>query len=78
MQFKVSIHCGQVNTFQFEDSPDKIVLLSKYSQEIYNQSQMKRLFPFGDLLINPDMISFVVVEEVQEVKAPTEDVTLEA
>lgn len=77
MQFKVTIHCGQVNTFQFEDADNKDHLLDKY-QILAFGSEPRSAIRFGDLLINSSLISFIVVEEVQEMAAPVEPVTIEA
>ena len=80
MQFKVSIHCGQVNTFQLEEADAKADLLAKYKGLIDSYTASPdcgwQMIEFGDLLINPNLVTFVVVEEVQEMGAPQEAVTL--
>lgn len=63
MEFKISVHCGQINTFLMKDFEDKDAAL-----EYMREQAKENLFRFGDLLINPAQIAFITVEEVQPVK----------
>ena len=76
-EFKISIHCGQVNTFQVEKHESKEDAQAHYLTML-EDCEEGRYIAFGDVIINPALITFVVVEEVvtQVVEEPT--VTLEA
>ena len=79
MQFKVSIHSGQINTFKFEEAECKEDVLNQYLEAFAGVKASGDLLAFGDLLVNTNLVSFVAVEEVQEVKAPeAEEATVEA
>lgn len=74
-KFKVTIHCGQVNTFQIEEGESKLDLLNQYLEAISLVKETNSLLVFADLIINTNQITFVVVEEVVE-KPLTSDAEL--
>lgn len=74
-QFKISLHCGQVNTFLLEDFESRDAAINHYQSALAN---IDGLYRFGDLLVNPKQISFVIAEEVVEQPvAPSETVDVE-
>lgn len=75
--FKISIHCGQVNTFQFEQWLTKEDAQAHYHELLANPPHALYL-KFGDVLVNPALITFVVVEEVITKAVEEPATTLEA
>lgn len=79
MRFKISIHCGQMNTFIVEDHDDKISALDDYHSRINSKIISGNLMRVGDVLVNPKMITFVVVEDlILEGAEPVPGATVEA
>lgn len=74
-KFKITIHCGNVSTFIEEEWADKNAAVENYNEKIFGKKSGK-CFRFGDILIQSDKITFVVVEEIV-VQAP-ENVTIDA
>jgi len=64
-KFKISIHCGQVNTYTVEEHADKDIAMDIWKDKI-DRSECSDMFRVGDVLINPKQITFVVVEEAVE------------
>jgi hypothetical protein len=61
--FKISIHCGQVNTYTVEEHADKDCALAVWKETI-DSSHGVELIRIGDVLINTQQVTFIVVEEV--------------
>lgn len=76
-KFKISIHCGAVNTFVVEDHETKQEALNKYSEAICAARAADDYVAVGDVLINPAQITFVVVEELIETVLEPESETIE-
>lgn len=74
-KYKITIHCGNVNSFKFEEyeSVDK-------SLEFYlAQIKKKEFIRFGDILINTSHITFIQIEEVKIVESePSDAVDIDA
>lgn len=77
-KFKTTIHCGNVSTFLEEEWEDKNAAIDSYNEKIFGKKAGKS-FRFGDILVQIDKISYVVVEEVviKAVENPDE-VTIDA
>ena len=68
-RFKVSFHCAQVNTFvidEYESKEDAFAYWESKIDDFRNGSSLMRI---GDVLIAPNQITFVVIEEVVEAGA---------
>ena len=77
-KFKISIHCGQVNTFAVEEHDNKQDALDKYSDAIGMCQGADGYLAIGDVLINPKQITFVVVEElIERTEEPAAGATIE-
>jgi len=74
-KFKISIHCGPVNTFVVEEHEDRMEALRKYENKFIGPDA---LMGIGDVLINKNQITFVVVEElVEKAEEPAAGATIE-
>lgn len=65
-KFKISIHCGAVNTFVVEEHETKQEAINKYHDVISAAKDAHDFVAIADVLINPNQITFVVVEELIE------------
>lgn len=78
-KFKISFHCGQVSSFAVEEHECKADAFQKWREKVQNAAATDQLIEIGDVLINPEHISFVVVEElIEKVEDPCAGATIEA
>ena len=78
MQVKISIHCGQVNTFLIQEFESRAQALSFVMDKI-RSTQEGDMLQFGELLVNPALVTFVTTDEVvlQENQPSLEEANVE-
>lgn len=78
-KYKISFHCGQVSSFAVEEHECKADAFKKWRERVQNAAATDWLIEIGDVLINPEHISFVVVEElIERTEEPAAGATIEA
>lgn len=74
-KFKTTLHCGQVSTFAINEYETKAEAFIKIAEQIKNSGHFLEM---GDVLINVEQITFVVVEElIDRVEEPAAGATIE-
>lgn len=63
-KFKIAFHCGQVNTYVVEEYESKDDAFAHWEAKIDQVRNGSSLMRMGDVLIAPNQITFVVIEEV--------------
>lgn len=77
-KYKISFHCGQVSSFAVEEHETKAGAFQKWSTKIKNAIGAQDLIEIGDVLIAPNQITFVVVEElIERAEEPAAGATIE-
>lgn len=77
-KYKISFHCGQVSSFAVEEYDNKADALATWRQKIADAQDDKNLMTIGDVLINPEQITFIVVEElIERTDEPAAGATIE-
>ena len=77
-KYKISFHCGQVSSFAVEEHDCKANAFQKWREIVQNASSKNNLIEVGDVLINPEHVSFVVVEElIERTEEPAAGATIE-
>ncbi len=63
MEYKITIHCGPINTFLLKDFADMEEAIA-YSNSLLTPD----FFRFGDMIVNGRKITFVQVQPVEPIK----------